>query len=367
MRSLYQRIKKYIPTWVLIIYLITLISAIVYALCAFSVIFADFINNFCAPIRAVFSVVTSVVPFFIFEILILISPILFVLLIIFAVKSAYKSKEASIRFISYIVAFFCCYFISFVWTIASGYYTTPIEKKMDLELDYITKNEIYDTTILLSHDLNRLSRKIKYDKNGSSVMGYSYLELSEKISQAYKDLSKNKSFPHTFDSKIKPIVLSVPITYANISGIYIPLTAEAGVNTNYSDFVIASTSAHEMAHQRGVARESETSFVSFLALYNSGDSYLKYSAELDACSRLLLSLKKEDINLYNKAIAQIDNKVITDYNNHITHNKKYSSSSILEASNTINNSYLQVNGEVDGIKSYDKVSSLICAYFTSKY
>lgn len=367
MRSLYRKIKGYIPTGVLIIYLFTVISALVYIFCTFYIGFADFINDFCAPIRAVFSTVTSVFPFFIFEALILLSPILFVVLIIFAIKSAYKSKEASVRFVSYIIAFFCCYFISFVWTIASGYYTTPIENKMNLELDAITKNEIYDTAILLSRDLNELSNQMKYDKNGSSVMTYSYSELSKRISQAYMELAGKKSFPYTFNSKIKPIILSVPITYANISGIYIPLTSEAGVNTNYSDFIIATTSAHEMAHQRGVAKESEASFVSFLTLYNSNDSFLKYSAELDVCSKLLLCLKKEDINLYNKALSQIDKKVITDYNNHISHNEKYSAPSVLEASNTVNNSYLQVNGVVEGIKSYDKVCELTCAYFASKY
>ena len=284
---------------------------------------------------------------------------------IFAIKSANKGKRDSIRFISYILAFFCCYFISFVWTIGSGYYTTPIEKKLNLKTDEITKNEIFDTTLALSRELNELSNQIKYDENGSSI-GYSCSELGKKISLTFKNLSKNKSFPYVFNSKIKPIVLSVPITYANISGVYIPLTGEASVNTNYSDFIIATTSAHEMVHQRGVARESEASFVSFLALYKSDDAFLRYSADLDACSKLLLTLKKEDVNLYNKALSQINTKVIKDYNNHINHNKRFSSTAILEASSTINNSYLQVNGEVEGIRSYDKVCELICAYFIKK-
>ena len=58
-------------------------------------------------------------------------------------------------------------------------------------------------------------------------------------------------------------------------------TIESNINTNYPDFIVASSAAHEMAHQRGVARENEANFTSFVVLSSSDDTFLKYSAYLD--------------------------------------------------------------------------------------
>ena len=56
------------------------------------------------------------------------------------------------------------------------------------------------------------------------------------------------------------------MTYTHISGIYTFYTGESNININYPDFVVASSATHEMAHQRGVARENEANFVSFVVV-----------------------------------------------------------------------------------------------------
>ncbi len=365
MKKLYQSINNYVPLVCIIVFLFTIFSAIVYIFCAIFEKFADFINLFSAPIRATLSFISSIVPFSLAEVFIILLPIWAILLIFLAVKFS-KDKRGVIRFLSILCSFFCLYFVSFVWTYASGYHTTPIEEKMELDRENITKQEIYEATIILTEELNNLAEEITYNENGSSKMPYSYKEMSQKICDAYGKFSKETDIVQSFKSRIKPLFLSEPMTYTHLSGIYICLTGEANVNTNYPNYIVASTAAHEMAHQRGVAREDEASFIAFLALSYSDDSFLKYSAYLDVYIDLLLDLRKQDKELYTKAREQIDQRVIDDYNSFVDAFQKYSDSFASDVSDTINNAYLQANGDKDGTDSYKKVSELVCAYLVTK-
>ena len=62
-----------------------------------------------------------------------------------------------------------------------------------------------------------------------------------------------------------------------LSGVYSPFTAEPNYNADLPDFQLPFTMAHEMAHQRGVARESEANFVAYLVCISSRDPFVRYS------------------------------------------------------------------------------------------
>ena len=75
----------------------------------------------------------------------------------------------------------------------------------------------------------------------------------------------------------KPVYLSEVLTRMGISGIYFPFTAEPNYNADIPDFQLPFSIAHEMAHQRGVARESEANFVAYVVCVNSSDPFVRYS------------------------------------------------------------------------------------------
>ena len=206
---------------------------------------------------------------------------------------------------------------------------------------------------------------ITYDENGASVLPYSYREMSDKISTAYEIMAKDTGIFKTFNSRVKPIALSNIMAYTHISGVYIPITGEANVNTAFSDYIVASTSAHEMAHARGIAKEDEASFIGFLALSYSDDSYLKYSAYLDAYFYLLSDLSRTSPKKASEIYNMLDKKIINDRNAYIKCFDKYKNSPISDASNKVNDAYLQANGDKNGTKSYNLVSELVCAYLNN--
>lgn len=75
----------------------------------------------------------------------------------------------------------------------------------------------------------------------------------------------------------KPVFASEVMTRLGISGIYSPYTGEPNYNADIPDFQQPFTMAHEMAHQRGVARESEANFVAYVVCVNSRDPFVRYS------------------------------------------------------------------------------------------
>lgn len=366
MTKAFNRIRKYVPLYAIITFIITALSGIILAIEKQSVSFADFINDGPSkPFRAIMAFLTSWIPFSLAEILIISSPVWAAILVIIGVKKAMKGSIATTRYISFLASVLCFIFISFVWTYSSGYYNSTIDKKLDFSKEGITKEELYETSIWMRDELNELAPMIEYDENGASVRPYSYSELSKKIYYGYSIVTEEYNILHNFPSRIKPIILSEPMTYTHLSGIYSFMTGEANFNTNYPDYVSTSSAIHEFAHQRGIAREDEANFIAFLVGISSDDAYLQYSGYMDVFVGVVNSLYSESPELYFEIFAGLDRRVIEDIDAFGRFFKKYEDSKASDVAGSMNDKYLQMNGQEQGTKSYGMVTDLCVAYYIS--
>ena len=93
-------------------------------------------------------------------------------------------------------------------------------------------------------------------------------------------------------------MLSELMSYTHITGVYTFFTGEANINVAFPDYTIPYTAAHELAHQRGIAREDEANFVAFLVCNESDDPYIRYSAYLNLYEYVASSLYSADPELY---------------------------------------------------------------------
>ena len=367
MSNLYRKIRNYVPIVPFCIFVFGILTLLIYVIVRNSVSFANFFNyNISAPFRAIISMLTSWIPFSLAETAIISAPFWIVVLIYIAVKMAKKGKRAALRYLSTLLSILCFIAVSFVWTYSSGYYTSTIDKKLNLERKELSGEDLYNSAVIIIENLNELSNEIIYDNTGASVMPYSYSKMSSEIYKAYKTFTKEYKTVRNFPSKIKPIILSEPLTYTHLSGIFSFMTGEANINVNYPDFIIASSAAHEMAHQRGIAREDEANFIAFLVCINSDDAFLKYSGYLDVYGYIMSALSRADDELYEKAMDLVDYRVMYDRYSYSVFFKKYTQSKASEVSDKVNNSYLQANGQKEGTKSYGLVTDLVCAYLSSK-
>lgn len=366
MKKFFCKVREYIPIYSLIVFALTFISLILFTIVLNSESFADFFNyHLTYPTRVAITWLTVVFPFSVAEIVIYLSPILLGLAIYFAVKFGKKGKRASIKYLTVILSIPCLLFITFVWTYSSGYHTTKIEDKMSLDRDAVKKEELVEAYKIIVNELNDLVDKIEYDDTGASIMPYSYAEMSGKICNAYERFIEKHPVLQTFYSKIKPIIASEPMTYTHLSGIYSFMSGEANVNVNYPDFIVATSSAHEMAHQRGIARENECNFIAFAVLLESDDPFLRYSAYLDVYSNIANALYEEDPKLLSN--VPTDKRIIEDRRSYSRFFDKYRDSAAADIAGSINNSYLQANGQVDGTKTYGMITESVCAYLLKIY
>ena len=367
MMRAFRKAKEYVPLYAMAIFATTLLSAILFIIVKCSALFADFFNyNLTAPFRAFITSMTSWIPFSVAEFLIISMPLWLTSLVVVGVAKIRQGVKSASKYICFLMSVLSVIFITFVWTYSSGYSTTTMDKKLNMERENVSATELYETSIWLVDNINELAPKLLYDNTGASIMDYSYGDMSKRLCVAYDDFADEYGVIRTFKSRVKPIALSEPFTYTHISGVYSFMTGESNINVNYPDFIVASTSAHELAHQRGVAREEEANFIAFLVCISSEDEYIRYSGYLDAYINVANALYSADKNLYNAVYSRLCPEARGELLSYSSFFEKYADSKTSEISDSINNSFLQANGQEQGTKSYGMVTDLTVAYYKAK-
>jgi hypothetical protein len=102
-------------------------------------------------------------------------------------------------------------------------------------------------------------------------------EILTLLKESYDTTAELSFLPRGDFTPPKPAYLSGFLTRLGIGGFYFPFTGEPHYNADAPDFQLPFSAAHEMAHQRGVARESEANFVAYLVCVNSRDPFVRYS------------------------------------------------------------------------------------------
>ena len=145
-----------------------------------------------------------------------------------------------------------------------------------------------------------------------------------------------------------------------ISGIYSPFTAEAHINAGVAPYLLAFTSAHEIAHFKGFAREDEANFIAWQVCRRSTDSAVRYSGTLVAMSFTTRALASTDGLAALLIRARLDPAVLDD----LEVNRTYWESRhtvVTDAAEVSNDLYLKSQGQEQGRKSYGRMVDLIVA------
>ncbi len=333
-----------------------------------SVCSAEFSDGFSSSIGAFFrkalAYLTGWIPISFAEILLILIPLSLVVAIVYIVRKR-KDKTKLIRFTLSVLIIPMYIYSTFVLTFATAYRGVTLEEKLGLDRSQLSKDDLIYVTDILSERLSEYSDEIEYSDSGLSVMPYSFSELNTKLNDAYKKAVAKYDFISDLKSNVKPVLLSEPMTYTHISGVYTFFTGEANVNVNYPDFVTPFTMAHEMAHQRGIAREDEANFVAFLVCLESDDSYILYSAYLNMLEYYFSPLYAADPNAYTEMRVSLGAYVNAELSAYSEFFEKYRDSVISDISNSVNNGYLQLQGQPEGHKSYGLVVELTYAYLKS--
>ena len=357
--------KPRLPLVCRIIFLVFAACCPLYLAFRLSPVFSDWFNENVSFLgRRALSWLTVWIPFSLAEGLLISLPVLVVALVIVAAKKYSHSWRAAGVYAGKLLSVLCAVGILFVLCFAPGYSGTTLDHKLGLDRKPVSAGELEATARWLTGELASVSRDLIFTSaDSSSVMPYSYDEMNDKLMAAYKAFTEKHSFPDHFYSRTKRVMLSEPMSYTHITGVYSFFTGEANVNVNFPDYSIPFTAAHELAHQRGVAREDEANMVAFLVCMESEDDYIRYSGLLSVYEYVSSALYQADRDAFRAVGQTLCAAARQEERAYSAFFEKYRESTAANVSQTVNNAYLQSQGSKEGTRSYNMVVDLTVAYY----
>ena len=358
--------KLKLPLVCKIIYALAALCAILYICFICFPEFSDIFNRYVSPfVRGFLATLTGWIPFSLAEFLLLMVPFIVIAIVVFGLKR-YSSSWRDVLIFSLTILSVAAYvFSTFTLGFVPAYRGSRLDKKLGLDKQPVSADELRDTTYAVLEELTAIESEIGFKSDGFSVMPYSYEELNDKLMDAYDVACEKYDFIPKLHSRVKRIMLSEPMTYTHISGVYTFFTGEANINTNFPDYTLPYTAAHELAHQRGIAREDEANFVAFLVCKESDDVYIRYSAYLNMYEYLRNALYAANPDYYTETYYSVPvncRKEMTAYSKFFD---KYRENVIEEVSESVNDTFLTING-TEGTRSYGMVVDLAVAYYKAQ-
>ncbi|MCR5448673.1 MAG: DUF3810 domain-containing protein [Solobacterium sp.] len=248
-----------------------------------------------------------------------------------------------------------------------NHYAPKLSKEISLEVSRYTKEELYEAAEYYYLKAAEYAGKIERDTDGHALKhnlnetgntaGASYLSLAEQY-----PVFKGSSVPVKHFTLIGEYLL-----YNGITGMFMPITAEASVPANVPTIPLPFTMCHEAAHRLGIASEQEANFCAFLACRISSDPYFLYSGYYEAFGYCYSSLYSAD---YDKAAQlyhlydDLEGIRLIQLDRQDTR-KAYSKyeSPLQDVSDHINDTYLKTFSQESGIRSYGEVTDYLIAWY----
>lgn len=321
------------------------------------------VNRFTIEI---ISSITNFIPFSMHEITIITVVLGFITYFIYTVIMICSHRRSfKIQAINFLlncaVVLSIAYFLFIVlWGI--NYNRVPLYKGVNMNNEKHTVKELGNLYEYLIDKTNTLREQVPVDNKNIATVEGGYQSALDRASLGYESASKEFEILEGSFGTPKKLIFSEFFNYTGITGIYFPYTGQPGVNVNAPLMTIPATTLHEMAHQRGFAREDEANFIAFLVSTMHPDKDFQYSGYILALSHTGSALYNEDPELYKTLSSKKSADVELDSQYRIDFWDKYSGK-IEKISSKVNDSYLKSNGISDGEKSYGRMVDLLIDYY----
>lgn len=323
-------------------------------------------TGFYKPIGLILSKITGIVPTSAAE-LILIAVAAFaiwriIVLIIHIFKNSRERKYFFINFFINILVTFSIIYFCFILLWGFNYYRLPFSTISKLEVRPSSASELTELCESLIERANLLRQSVGEDSKGVMQLSSGYRDVFSKAYKGYKNASR--LYPQ-LDGNYGPpkgVILSRLMSYTGITGVYFPFTGEANVNVAIPDSDIPVTACHEMAHQRGFAREDEANYIAYITCKMNPEIDFQYSGTLLALIDSTNALYGQDEAAFKELRSKYSEGLIRDLKALNDYWKQFEGP-VNEVSNKINDTYLKANNQSDGVQSYGRMVDLLLAEY----
>lgn len=251
--------------------------------------------------------------------------------------------------------------LAILYTVGCGinYHRVSFSEKEGIVTFSYSIEELKEVCIWLTEEVNTVSKGVSRDSLGLMELETpeenGAVEAMEKLAETYPSLEGYYPRP-------KKVSVSEILSYQGLSGVYSPFTVEANYNGDMTAYNMPFTACHELSHLRGFMEEREANFIAFLACIGSERTDFRYSGYLSGWVYCMNALYRMDRAAWQEVRAELGAEAEPD----LAANNEFWDSyegRISETADRINDTYLKVNGQADGVQSYDRMVDLIVAYF----
>lgn len=315
------------------------------------------------PLHASLARLTARVPFSVAELLIVLAVaavLAGITLSLVRLLRGRGSLRGAYRLFMQLAAAVCAVYAGYSLLWGTYYYGDDFLAQSGLRADPVSVEQLEAVTRYFADAANDLADAVPRDASGLYTCDRdALLALSDTLFDATET-----EYPCLAGPRVtaKGVVLSRALSYIDFTGFFFPFTGEANVNTDFPPALFASTVAHELAHQRGVAKEQEANFVAVLASMRTDDPDFCYSAALLAYTHLGNALHSADYAAWESVYASLDERVRADLSLNNAYWRQFDTP-IQTVSNTVYDGFLKSYDQTLGMKSYGACVDLLVNYY----
>ena len=278
------------------------------------------------------------------------------------IHSKAKLRDVYITFMTLLAAGLLVYAgFCLLWGVY--YYGDDFATANSLDDSEISTQDLTQTTAYFASLLNDYGELVSRDSAGLyQADRQAILARSHEVFAQAERLYPGLAGP---DINAKGLRFSRVMSYLDFTGFFFPFTAEANVNTDFPPALFASTVAHELSHQRGVAKEQEANFTAVLASLEYGDWDYCYSACMLAYTHLGNALYTADYEAWETIYMSLSTPVRLDMSANRDYWRQFETP-VQTVSNSVYEGFLQSYGQSLGLRSYGACVDLLVHYYIDR-
>lgn len=243
------------------------------------------------------------------------------------------------------------------------YSASDAQQALGLVAEPVSEEDLYLVGSYFRELANTYAEKTQRDENGCYTADKEALFAAS--AQLYGSVAAQYPSLDGPALRAKPMLFSKFMSWINFTGFFFPFTGEANLNVDAPQSLLPATIAHELAHQRGVAREDEANFVAVLACMEADNPDYRYSAALVALIHLGNALYEADPARYVQLREGYSEAVLADLRQNSAYWARYETVAA-ELSGEVYEGFMATYGEDRGLRSYGACVDLLVACYREK-
>lgn len=260
-------------------------------------------------------------------------------------------------------SFICVIVSAFVLFGGINYTSLTFSEKAGYELEEADVDQLSQLCRLLSARAAAARLTLALEADGTineNYADYNPFRLIDDALDAYQNLPEEYAYLKRDYPRAKLAVSSPVMSNIHITGIYPYIIPEAVVNAQTPIMSLPHTICHEMAHQRGFAREDEANYIAYLACIHSDNPLFVYSGYYTAFTYAMDQLYLYDQKSWQEISSATACGIWLDNLEESNFWQQYQTVSS-EFTGSVNDTYLTVMDVDDGVHSYGRMIDLILA------